>query len=87
MLWGFVVVGLFLIFFPSKMISQQEIKTPEEEIQEMLLKTDEVFEFSSITQISITSTLFTGVFRRSTESIQISMSQKIIGISKCSICL
>lgn len=59
MLWGFV--GLFLIFFPSKMISQQEIKTPEEKIQEMLLKTDEVFEFSSITQISITSTLFTGV--------------------------
>lgn len=43
-------------------------------MQEMLLKPDEVFEFSSITQISITSSLFTEEISRSTESVQVSMS-------------
>lgn len=56
-------------------------------MQEVLLKPDEVFELSSITQISIASTLFTEWIRRPTESVHVSVSQKIIGIFQCLVCL
>jgi len=52
-------------------------------MQEMLLKPDEVFEFSLNIQVSITSALFTEWIRRSTETVQVSVSQKILQILKC----
>lgn len=52
-------------------------------MQEMFLKPEESFEFSSITQISIISDLFTGWIRRSAENVQIRMSQNKSGILKC----
>lgn len=70
-------------FFPARCFHNKKIETSEWKLQEILLKPDEVFEFSSIAQISITSTHFTEWIRRSTECVQVSASQKIIGILKC----